>query len=491
MRSILAMAALSASLFAGAANPELKIFTDDEHTDTVFKQKYYVIAVTQPDAKGYIDGKEVHVYKTGSFGAEIALKPGLNKIPVEAKVGKKKSKTEAIIYYNDQPSAAKQSSGISEKKVDAPFNVISKPYAYLQYGNGGDRLGGAKVGYIHEGIPLKVVAEAGRLYKVRLSENRYAYIQKEDVEALNDGEPCSSDFTGVNSSSWSISNAGKNDRVVISLPAKLPFASWTEIEPSVIKVEIFGAMNNSNWITQRGETEMIDFVDYDHSADNDVLTVVLRLKDKYQWGYDVRYEGTNLVIDVRHKPASLDLKDLVIGLDAGHGGEYPGAISPSGLTEKEVNLDIVLNAAEILRNLGAKVVLTRDGDTGPSMTERKKIWKEGNVDLAVSVHNNASGNPLTTMGTSCYYKHISNRPLAQAVHKSMLSLGVENFGLTGNFNFSLNGPTEYPNTLVEGLFMSSLPEEELLASPEYRRQMAQKVVDGIIDYLEIVKKADY
>ena len=73
----------------------------------------------------------------------------------------------------------------------------------------------------------------------------------------------------------------------------------------------------------------------------------------------------------------------------------------------------------------------------------------------------------------------------------MLSLGVENFGLTGNFNFSLNGPTEYPNTLVEGLFMSSLPEEELLASPEYRRQMAQKVVDGIIDYLEIVKKADY
>lgn len=478
------MAALSATLFAGAANPELKIFTDDEHTDTVFRQKYYVIAVTRPDAKGFIDGQERHVYKTGSFGAEINLKPGVNKIPVEARLGKKKSRTEAVIYYDDQVKKSVKTIPV-DKEFETPVNIMTKPFAFLQYSNGGDRLGGVKVGFIDENIPLKAVAESGNLYKVKLSQNRYAYIAKNDVDTT------SAVATPVNSSSWSISNNGKCDRVVISLPARLPFASWTEIEPSVIKVEIFGAMNNSSWITQHGQTEMIDFVDYDHSADNDVLTVVLRLKNKYQWGYDVRYEGTNLVIDVKHKPESLELKDLVIGLDAGHGGEYPGAISPSGLEEKTVNLDIVLNAAEMLRNLGAKVVLTREGDTGPSMTERKKIWKEGNIDLAVSVHNNASGNPLIPMGTSCYYKHISNRALAETMHKSMLSLGVANFGLTGNFNFSLNGPTEYPNTLVEGLFMSSLPEEELLASPEYRKKMAEKVVEGIKNYLEMVKKADY
>lgn len=138
--------------------------------------------------------------------------------------------------------------------------------------------------------------------------------------------------------------------------------------------------------------------------------------------------------------------------------------------------------------MGANVVLTRDGDTGPSMTERKQIWKDANVDIAISVHNNASGNPLIPMGTSCYYKHISNRALANALHKSMLGMGLANFGLTGNFNFSLNGPTDYPNALVEVLFMSSLPEEEMLADPEIRKQLARHIVDGLLNYLKEANK---
>ena len=233
---------------------------------------------------------------------------------------------------------------------------------------------------------------------------------------------------------------------------------------------------------------MVDYLDLRRDS-QDALTLVIRLKDKYSWGYDVDYEGNNLVIDVRHRPASLDVKDLVIGLDAGHGGEYPGAISPSGLTEKEVNLDIVLKAAEMLRGMGATVVLTRDGDTGPSMTERKRIWRQGGVDIAISVHNNASGNPLVPMGTSAYYKHISNRALAQDLHESMLKLGVADFGLTGNFNFSLNMPTQYPNALVEVMFMSSLPEEELLADPAYRTRLAEHIVQGLLNYLSRVKSS--
>ena len=71
----------------------------------------------------------------------------------------------------------------------------------------------------------------------------------------------------------------------------------------------------------------------------------------------------------------------------------------------------------------------------------------------------------------------------------MLKMKLADFGLTGNFNFSLNGPTEYPNALVEVLFMSSLPEEELLADPAYRTRLARGVVDGILDYLAQVRKS--
>jgi len=496
--SLIALALLVA--FAGAAKTPavLKIYKGERRTDTVYTARQYVIGITTPTATATIDGKEVHVYRTGSFGAEVTLKPGENKIPVQVKDGKMKAKADVrFVYLTEKPApkpVANQGTAdkdghfivgpLTEQTTDLaqPLNIVTKEGAYLQYGNGGDRLGGSKMNFLDAGIPLTAVGETSNLYKVALGQSHFAYIPKSSTEAGGIG------FNVFNTGSVGVENAGSVDRITLSLPGRLPYYTRSEIDPSTILVSVYGATNNTNWLTQHSNPEMIEYVDLRQDA-SDVLTFVIRLKDEYSWGYSTYYNGNVLTIDVRHRPASLELADLTIGLDAGHGGEYLGAVSPSGITEKEVNLDIVLKAADMLRKAGAKVVLTRDGDTGPSMTERKRIWREGNVDLAVSVHNNASGNPLIPLGTSAYYKHISNRALAQDLHNSMLSLGLANFGLTGNFNFSLNGPTDYPNALVEVLFMSSLPEEEMLADPEYRTRLAEKVVEGIKNYLERVKNS--
>ncbi|HBZ35208.1 MAG TPA: hypothetical protein DEO33_02105, partial [Rikenellaceae bacterium] len=56
------------------------------------------------------------------------------------------------------------------------------------------------------------------------------------------------------------------------------------------------------------------------------------------------------------------------------------------------------------------------------------------------------------------------------------------------FNFSLNGPTDYPSVLVETLFLSSLPDEEKISDPQFRRKMMIEVAEGVEDYLKIVKK---
>lgn len=71
----------------------------------------------------------------------------------------------------------------------------------------------------------------------------------------------------------------------------------------------------------------------------------------------------------------------------------------------------------------------------------------------------------------------------------MLETGLNLYGLTGNFNFSLNGPTDYPNALIEAMFMNSIEEEELLASPEFRQKVAEKIFAGIQDYLRAVKQS--
>lgn len=459
-----------------AAKPALRIYGDKGVPDTVTRSTYYLIGITEPGAKAFIDGKEAHVYRTGSFGAEIKLKEGKNEIPVKVSDAKGSTTLKRTVVLT-APKPATPAPLRHDVIFDTPRYALTDSGAYMQYGNGADRLGGSKMGFLDAGVGLVLEGENGSLYKVRLAENRFAYVPKSYV---HEGE---FDPATVNSGSATLWNVGKCDRLLVNLPRRVAYSSVTEIEPQVIKVSLYGVTNNTNWLVRKGTPEMVSFVDIQQEAD--VMTFVIRLKDKNNWGYSVYYDRNALIIDVRHRPASLALKDLVIGLDAGHGGPYPGARSPSGLLEKDVNLDIVLAAAEMLREKGATVVLTRDGDTGPEMSERKRIWKEAGVDLAVSVHNNASGNPLVPMGTSVYYKHLFNFGLAEALHASMIGLGLEDFGLTGNFNFSLNGPTDYPNALVEGLFMSSLPEEEMLADPAFRRRMAAAIVAGIETYLKL------
>ncbi|MDE7152884.1 MAG: N-acetylmuramoyl-L-alanine amidase [Muribaculaceae bacterium] len=481
MKKLALTLCLGMTLSCWAASPKLEIYSGE--TDTVFSPSHYVIAVTEPGCDATINGEKIHVYKTGSFGTKLNLKPGKNSINVKVTDGKKKAEKKFFVFYNpDGKPAVKEELPPVTQPLMHPLDITTLPGAYLQNGNGDDRLGGSKMGFLVEDIPMTAVGETENLYKVQLSDNRYAYLPKEYAQQGGEGRAT------VNSGSWSIMNIGDTDRVTVALPRRVPYYYVTELEPSVLKVSLFGVTNNSNWITQRNEPGMIDYVDFAQD-ESDVLTVILHLKEKYQWGFTVGYQGNNIVIDVRHRPQSLALKDLTIGVDAGHGEKYSGAVSPSGLKEKDANLDIVLKIAAMLEKEGAKVVLSRPDDSNVSMTERKRIFREAGVDLMVSVHNNASGNPLEPMGTSVYYKHICNRPLAKALHTSMLSLGVADFGLTGNFNFSLNGPTDYPNALVEGLFMSSLPEEEMLADPDFRTKMAEKVVEGLKNYLKEVEKS--
>ena len=60
-------------------------------------------------------------------------------------------------------------------------------------------------------------------------------------------------------------------------------------------------------------------------------------------------------------------------LDAGHGAPDGGAVGPSGTQEKDINLDIVLKLREILESRGAKVILTREGDSAIYDDDAKTI----------------------------------------------------------------------------------------------------------------------
>ena len=69
----------------------------------------------------------------------------------------------------------------------------------------------------------------------------------------------------------------------------------------------------------------------------------------------------------------------------------------------------------------------------------------------------------------------------------MLELRLVEIGNVGGFNFALNGPTDYPNCLIEAAFLSNIDDEKKILDSKFRSAVAKKIADGINDWLKKIK----
>lgn len=128
--------------------------------------------------------------------------------------------------------------------------------------------------------------------------------------------------------------------------------------------------------------------------------------------------------------------------------------------------------------------MTRTTDSFFDNKQRILFYRDSLPDLLLSIHLNSSENPIGVSGTSCYYRYAGFSKLAEGIHRHLQELGLKDYGLTGSFNFMLNSPTEYPNALVETLFLSNPLEEMKMLDPAFRHTMADKIVEGIEHFLK-------
>ena len=353
---------------------------------------------------------------------------------------------------------------------------------FLNYGLGDDRLGGAKMSILGPGIRLAINGKAGRLLRVALAEDQEAWIPEQFVRFEPAGTPPPFTLAG----SWNVYGDNRADYVSIALRDRIPYVTFTETDPSRLCVDLFGAVSNSNWITQHLTTKEIRNVSYRQVGKN-VVRVSIELRHKQIWGYSVGYRGQSLIIRIRRQPESPELDRLTFILDAGHGGENEGAIGATGAKEKDINLATVLHLRRLLQEEGAKVVLTRSTDSTIATSDRVGTALSSDADMLISVHANAIGytsNPEDVKGTSTYYRHLCFRPLSQAIYDQLLQTGLAPFGNVGGFNFLLNSPTELPNVLVELAFMSHPQDEIRLLDDGFREELAEKIVEGVKVFLE-------
>ncbi len=392
------------------------------------------------------------------------------------------------------PVTVKDSSGKTMTKVTTSWVSMFGPLApniaktkgrlaYLLFGLGDDRLGGAKIGYLDSNVVLNVTGKVGNKYRVRLSKYRTAFIDDDVVEFLPKGTFTPESLTGT----WSVFGDNNFDYVQLALFARLPYQSFQLVNPSKIVVDVFGATNNTNWITQLENTKEIKSVSYEQVED-EIFRINIELKHVQHWGHSIYYRGNTLVIKIRRQPEDLSLRNLVIAVDAGHGGTNAGAGGPTGSLEKNLALAVSLKLYESLRATGAKVIMTRMTEMFFDNKERILFYRDSVPDLLISIHLNSSADPIRVTGTSTFYRYPGFRNLSNAIYKRMLELDLKEMGNNGSFNFMLNSPTEYPNALVETLFISNPEDESKILDENFQQQIADKVVLGVKDFLEVCKK---
>jgi N-acetylmuramoyl-L-alanine amidase len=193
------------------------------------------------------------------------------------------------------------------------------------------------------------------------------------------------------------------------------------------------------------------------------------------------------------KPPDL-LAGLTIVVDAGHGGKDTGAIGNSGTYEKNNNLAVALNLADMIRSAGGNALLTRSKDTFPSGTTdtvtdleaRVEIANQAKADLFVSIHNDAFSDS-TVGGTSTFYSstnpvYAQSMLFAQAVQKELVKQLGFNDRKVKDAAFYVIRHTTMPAILVELGFITNPEEEKLLGSPDFQKKAAGAIFQGILNY---------
>lgn len=235
------------------------------------------------------------------------------------------------------------------------------------------------------------------------------------------------------------------------------------------------------------------------------------------------------VLRADNPPDSKDLRKVIVAIDAGHGGEDPGALGASGTREKDVVLAISRALAkQVNAEPGMQALLIRDGDYYVAHRQRFMKAREAKADIFISIHADAF-HKQTANGSSVFIlspttasneaaswlAERENRSdlvggvsldsrddtlaavlldlsqgatmeasseAAGRVHASLKRLGKTHKNQVEKANFYVLRSPDVPSMLVETAFISNPTEERRLKDPKHQQALASAILDGVRDY---------
>jgi len=183
------------------------------------------------------------------------------------------------------------------------------------------------------------------------------------------------------------------------------------------------------------------------------------------------------------QPTVRSLQGATIVVDAGHGGYDPGALGRGPQPEKTINLAIAQDVAELLRERGARVVMTRSTDRFISLDGRAAMADRYRADLFVAIHTD-SAKRTSVDGMTVYVGRSaspSSRKAADCIAAAIQRAGLQFRGVQ-NAGYRVLVAHSRPAVLIECDFLSNRSEAQLLSTSAHQGRIAQAIVEGIADY---------
>ena len=335
-------------------------------------------------------------------------------------------------------------------------------------------------------------------------------------------------------------------RVVFDLDASAEHQVFTLQNPDRVVIDLRGTARGSALATQlegKGVVQRVRSGPQEGGTLRVVLDLATAVKPKSfalqpneSYGFRVVIDLASLeppaatpVVAAPPKPAMAE-KPIVIAIDAGHGGEDPGARSPRGLLEKDVALAIARRLAVLVnKEPGLHAVLVRDGDYYVKHRDRMAKAQRAGADLFISIHANSYKDPAVR-GTAVY---VLSPKGASSEHALMLANRENMSDLVGGEADSRDDQTlavladifqtsameashdaasrlldsmsrvntlqrtrvqqagflvlksaHFPSVLVETAFLTNAREERLLGDAAYQEKLARSMLEGIKGYFK-------
>ena len=186
-------------------------------------------------------------------------------------------------------------------------------------------------------------------------------------------------------------------------------------------------------------------------------------------------------------------EEIVVVIDAGHGGNDPGKVSKDGIMEKDVNLAIALKLKQRLEGKGIKVILTRDSDiclaeTGATnkkksdMINRMELVNGSGADLLISIHQN-SYKDTNVKGAQVFYYSGSDesRKLAERIQTEIKQTvdKENNRKIKANDDYYILRKSACPAVIIECGFLSCPEETRKLVDEKYQDELAVAITEAV------------